>query len=333
MPHKKESAEEAVTVSVKIPQVPIVFMGTPDFSAEALKSLLEKGYHVVGVVTQTDRPVGRKQEIMPTPVKKLALENNIPVLQPETMDKEAIAALSKWKPDLIVVAAYGKILPQAILDIPGLGSVNVHASLLPKWRGASPIQNALMAGETVTGITLMLMNVGMDTGDIIAEKSIAIDPNETADQLTKRLALLGGSFLVEILPGWIKRRIIPQPQNDSDATLCQLIEREDGRVFWSAPAEEIYNRYRGLTPWPGLFTFWKKEDDHIRLKLLKISLQKTSPLIEAPLGTVFEVGEKIAVRTSTGIIFLEEIQMEGKEPVSIRDFLNGNPDFVGSLLV
>lgn len=323
------------TVSSKLsaPKIPIVFMGTPEFGRVTLAGLFESGYHIVGVVTQPDRPTGRKQELVPSPVKQFALEKKIPLLQPQKIDGEALKSISLWKPDLIIVAAYGKILPQKLLDLPGLGCLNVHASLLPRWRGASPVQNALMAGDTVTGITLMQMNAGLDTGDIVAQKSIAIDPDVTSDILLKDLSLTGVDLLKEILPNWIKRSIIPQPQAEREATLCQLIEREDGRVYWSTSAEEIYNRYRGLTPWPGVFTFWKRGDELLRLKLVHISLQRTSPLIESPLGTVFEVGEKIGVRTGAGIIFLDEVQLEGKTSMNIRDFQNGNADFVGSILV
>lgn len=328
------SRKKEMTASQKntIPETSIVFMGTPTFAAELLQSLIEAGYKVIGVVTQTDKPFGRKHETKSTPVKEVAEKASIPVFQPEKLDETARKTLSDWKPDLLVVAAYGKILPPNFLKIPSLGSVNVHASLLPRWRGASPIQNALMAGDAATGITLMQMDEGMDTGKIIAQKSLDIAPDETAKELSDRLTPLAAELLLETLPQWIDQSITAEPQPSQGTTLCQLIEREDGRIFWTSPAEEIYNRYRGLTPWPGVFTFWKQGEDFTRVKLQRLSLQKTSPMSETPVGTVFEVGEKIGVRTGEGVIFLEEIQIEGKEAMSLPTFLNGNPDFVGSVL-
>lgn len=316
-----------------VPQIPLVFMGTPEFGKTLLAGLVELGYNVVGVVTQPDRPVGRDRVLTPSPVKEFAVEHKLPLLQPTKLDESSFRAIQAWKPDLIVVAAYGKILPEKILSLPGLGCLNVHASLLPRWRGASPVQNALIAGDPVTGITLMHMDAGLDTGNIVSQKSLAIPPEATTGSLLPQLATIGVNLLQETLPAWIKRTITPQVQNEKEVTLCQLIEREDGRIYWSNSAEEIYNRYRGLSPWPGIFTFWKRGDDLLRIKLLRVSLQRTSPMLESPLGTVFEIGEKIGVHAGTGILFLEEVQLEGKSPVNIRDFQNGNPDFVGSLLV
>ncbi len=314
-------------------KVPIVFMGTPDFAATLLKDLLDAQFHIVGVVTQPDRPIGRKQTLTSPPVKTMATAFNLPLLQPEKLDEAAFHTIASWKPELILVAAYGKILPKNILDLPRLGCLNVHASLLPRWRGASPIQNALIAGDSVTGITLMQMDEGMDTGAIISQRKLDILPDETALGLSERLSMIAAEALKETLPQWIEKKIKAVPQSTEGVTLCQLIEREDGQIFWSTTAEEIYNRYRGLTPWPGIFTFWKKGEDLIRLKLLSIGLQRLSPENDAPLGSVSEVGEKVGVKTAAGIIFLETIQAEGKDPLSAQDFIRGNPDFVGSTLL
>lgn len=309
-----------------------VFMGTPEFSAAVLSGLVEKKYHMVGVITRKDKPIGRKQEMMESAVKKKALEYAIPVEQPEKLDQVAIEKIKSLKPDLIVVAAYGKILPKEILDIPGFGCVNVHASLLPKWRGASPIQNALLSGATETGVTLMLMDEGMDTGNVLAQKKIEIAPEDTQASLGIRLAETGRDLLLETLPLWIERTIIPLPQDDTRATLCQLIEREDGHILWTDAAEAIYNRFRALYPWPGIFAFWKKENELLRLKLLGVSFQKQSPQVPHPLGQVFEVGEKVGVQTSEGIVFLETVQLEGKTEMSIAEFLLGNKEIIGSFL-
>ncbi|MBI2439649.1 MAG: methionyl-tRNA formyltransferase [Candidatus Moranbacteria bacterium] len=315
------------------PKVRIVFMGTPSFAATLLETMISEKYNVVGVVTKQDKTIGRSQEIAKIPVKEVALKYSLPILQPVKLDETAIATLSDWKPDLIVVAAYGKILPPSILSLPGFGCVNVHASLLPRFRGASPIQNTLLSGDTETGVTLMLMDEGMDTGDIIAQKKISIDANETKENLLARLTEEGKALLRENIPLWVLRKITPTSQDESQATLCQLIEREDGRVIWNESAKDIYNRYRALTPWPGIFTFWKKSDgEFLRLKLHRVSLQKQSVQTKYPLGQVMEIGEKIGVQTGEGVIFLEEVQLEGKNKMPIKEFLLGNDDLLGGQL-
>lgn len=317
-----------------IPQVRVVFMGTPALGQAMLETLIAEKYNIVGVITRPDRPVGRDQSLEQSPVKTTALKHSIPVFQPERLDEAALKEIKELKPDVIVVAAYGRILPKSLLALPGFGCVNIHTSLLPRWRGASPIQNALMAGDTETGVTLMLLNEGMDTGDIIAKRACPIDPHERADTLTLKLTELGQSLLIETLPLWVKRKITAVPQSNEGMTLCQLIEREDGHIFWDMGAQEIYNRYRGLYPWPGIFTFWKRgEDDIIRIKLHEISFQKLTPDGEHSLGQVFEIGDKVGVKTSEGVIFLETIQPEGKTAMPIRDFLQGNQGFIGSVLM
>ena len=314
------------------PKIRILFMGTPEFSATILAGLMEKKYHIVGVITRKDKPVGRKQEVVESAVKKKALELKLPIEQPERLDAEAVEKIKGLKPDLIIVAAYGRILPKEILAIPGFGCINVHASLLPKWRGASPIQNALLSGATETGVTLMLMDEGMDTGNILAQKKIAIAPDDTTASLGARLAEISRDFLLETLPLWIERAITPEPQDNARATLCQLIEREDGHILWTDEAETIYNRFRALYPWPGIFAFWKKESELLRLKLLSVSFQKQSPQLAHPVGEVFEVGEKVGVQTGEGVIFLETVQLEGKTEMPIAEFLLGNKEIIGSLL-
>lgn len=315
------------------PKIRMIFMGTPKFGETILRALIEKEYNIVAVFTQPDRLVGRNQKLLASPVKTLALSEKIPIEQPERLDETAIAHIKELKPDIIVVAAYGKILPKELLNTPGFGCVNVHASLLPRWRGASPVQNALMAGDTETGISIMLMDEGIDTGAIISQQALRIDTDDTAGSLLEKLGTLGATLLIETLPLWIRKKIEPKEQDDSLATICQLIEREDGRVFWNETAETIWNRYRGLSPWPGIFTFWKHPSEgFIRIKFSKISLQKTDTITERKFGEIFEIGEHIAVKAGKGIIILEEIQPSGKEPMSARDFVNGHPDFIGSVL-
>lgn len=321
-------------IKTAAPKIRVVFMGTPAFGQAILESLIEEHYNIVGVVTQPDRPVGREQSLEASPVKLTAEKNNLTLFQPERIDEEAVKQIKQWKPDLIVVAAYGRILPKSVLGLPGFGCVNVHTSLLPRWRGASPIQNTLIAGDTETGVTLMLLDEGMDTGDIIATRACPIDPDERADTLTEKLTLIGRNLLVETLPLWVKRKITAHPQAEEGVTLCQLIEREDGRIVWDSAAQEIYNRFRGLYPWPGVFTFWKRgEDDIVRLKIHEMAFQKITPDNDKTIGTVFEIGDEIGVKTSEGIIFLKSIQPEGKNVMPIRSFLQGNPTFLGTTLM
>lgn len=325
---------EAPSSTFKAPQVSVVFMGTPEFAALALRALIAEHYNIVGVVTQPDRKTGRKQELTASPVKLIATEEKLPLLQPEKLDAETINTLSSWKPDVIIVAAYGKILPESILSLPGFGCINIHASLLPRWRGASPVANTLMAGDQETGITLMELDRGMDTGAIIATEKTPIGPDERAPELLDRLAVIGAKLLVATLPLWIKRKITALPQSEEGITLCQLIDREDGHIFWTTEATTIYNRYRGLYPWPGLFTFWRRgEDDVMRIKLHEIGLQKIPPALARPAGSVVEIGEKVGIVTGLGVIFPLKLQLEGKEAVSIDEFIKGYPGFVGSILM
>lgn len=316
----------------KTPKVRVIFMGTPPMAADILSGLVEKKYAIVSVVTKPDSTDGREQKTIESAVKQKALAYGLSVEQPKKFDREMVEKIKGLKPDLIIVVAYGKILPPEILRIPGLGCINVHASLLPKWRGASPIQNALLSGETETGVTIMLMDEGMDTGDILAQKKISIDSNETKNDLISRLTKEGKNLLLKTVPLLVERKISPSPQDDSRSTLCQLVEREDGHIIWTDDAESIYNRYRALFLWPGIFSFWKKDDNLLRLKLHRISCQKHSPQTPHQIGEVFELGEKVGVQTGSGVIFLEEVQLEGKNKLPIKEFLLGNKEIIGSFL-
>jgi methionyl-tRNA formyltransferase len=327
-----EDSPIAIHIQEKVPKIRIVFMGTPQFSATILRSLIDHHYQIVGVVTQPDNPIGRTRELRPSRTKEVAIDHRLPVLQPNKLDGDAYSALKLWKPDLIIVAAYGKILPKNMLSLPGFGCLNVHASLLPKWRGASPIHNALLSGETETGITLMLMDEGMDTGDIITSERTDIGPDETRPDLETRLANIGAELLSHTLAPFIERKMLPKKQDPTEATLCQLVDREDGHIFWNDDSQTIYDRYRALAPWPGIFTFWKRNGSVQRLKLLSVSHIKQSPQFRHAVGEVFEIGESIGVQTGTGILLLEELQLEGKERLDIRTFIRGYRDFIGSIL-
>lgn len=313
-------------------QIKILFMGTSVFAETILAALVENNFNIIGVFTQPDKKIGRQQEAIPSAVKVSAQKNNISVHQPEKLDSETISLVKKLSPEIIVVAAYGKIIPQSILDIPKLGCLNIHASLLPKYRGASPIQNALLTGDSETGVTIIKMNEKIDEGDIIAREKISIEDSDNRETLSQKLADLGASLLVKTIPGWKNGQIKAELQDNSKATLCQLIEREDGRIIWEEEAQNIFNKFRAFYPWPGIFAFWKEGASLVRLKLNKISLQKNNPEMRRKIGEVFELGEKVGVQTLEGVIFLEEIQMEGKSSVSVREFLNGHPAFIGSIL-
>ncbi len=304
----------------------IVFMGTPEFAVPALQALIAT-QHVVGVVTQPDRPSGRGQQLTPSPVKRLAEAANIPIIQPVSLRKEEAAApLRAWQPDLIVVAAFGQILRPHVLNLPRLGCLNVHASLLPRWRGAAPIQHALLAGDTQTGITLMQMDVGLDTGGIYVQEAIPILPGDTAATLHDRLATLGGEMLRRYLDDIINGRLTPTPQEDTLATYAPMIPKEAGEIDWRQTAVYLDRHIRAMTPWPGAFTTWQGQ-------LLKILAAQPLPDYVAN-GRAGEViaHEPPLVLTGAGALALHTVQLAGKRAVPIADFMRGRPDFIGSVL-
>jgi methionyl-tRNA formyltransferase len=302
----------------------VVFMGTPDFAVPTLNALIQH-HQVLGVVTQPDRPAGRGGQIQLSPIKQLALAHNIPVFQPEKLRRqEAIEELKQWQPDVYVVAAFGQILPQSVLDIPPHGSVNVHGSLLPRWRGAAPIHAAIRAGDAETGITIMKIDAGLDTGPMLTKRAIPIAPDETGQSLHDKMALLGAELLVETLPGYLSGAIQPQPQDDSLATFAPQIEKEEGHINWTQDAASIERLVRAFTPWPGTFTFWQG-------KQLKIHAGTTAAG-SAQSGQVIDVAGNVAIGTGEGLFLPAEVQLQGKKRVSIADFVNGYGDFIGAIL-
>lgn len=309
-----------------------IFMGTSPFAKVILAALIKANYNIIAVFTQPDKKAGRKQEIKASPVKELALLYKLPVFQPNKFNSETVSEIKKLKPDLVIVAAYGKILPAEVLETPGFRCVNVHASILPKFRGPSPIQNALLLGEKETGITIMLMNQGIDTGEILSQEKISIEPDETAENLSQNLSRLGAKLLLETLPLWIERKIESRKQDDSRTTLCQLIEREDGHIIWEDNAENIYNKYRAFCQWPGIFGFWDNNGVQERIKFKKVALLKSDTQTPHRPGEVFQLGDKIGVQTLKGVIILEEIQLEGKKSAAAGEFINGHPNILGSVL-
>lgn len=303
----------------------IVFMGTPEFAVPSLQALLDADHEtvgqVVGVVTQPDRPKGRGGRLTPPPIKMLAAQVGIPIIQPlKIKDPAFLDFLRGWSPDLIAVTAFGRILPPAVLDLPPMGCVNVHGSLLPKYRGAAPIQWAVINGETETGITTMLMDPGMDTGPMLLRKAVPILPIDTAGELAARLAPIGGQLLVETIRQLKKGALIPSPQNDAQATMAPMLKKEDGDLDWQVDASSLANRVRGLTPWPGAYTFYQTG----RWQIWRGQAEPVNDAGEVP-GTILEVTkDAIRVATGKGSLLILELQPASGKRLSVKQFLAGN---------
>jgi len=298
-------------------------MGTPEFAVPSLERLIEQGLPPIAVVTQPDRPRGRGQKVLPSPVKVKAEEKGIPVLQPEKIKlPEAQQALARLAPDLIVVVAYGQILPESVLKIPPYGCINVHASLLPKYRGAAPINWAVIHGEKETGVTTMLMDKGMDTGPILLQERIPIEPEDDAGSLQAKLAKLGAEVLAQTLERLERGSLSPQPQDSAQATYAPLLKKEDELLNWTDSAERIHNKIRGLTPWPGAKTFFKGKTLKIRKTVVVQDYLNKTP---SPPGTVLEIrrGEGPLIKTGGGFIILSEIQPENRQIITGEEFCRG----------
>src|SRR5487761_1241861 len=310
----------------------IIFMGTPAFAVPSLRALAAAqggatpvALEVVGVVTRPDKPVGRGHQLVYSPVKQVALELGLPVLQPGSLRRpEAQEALAALAPDVIIVAAFGQILPRETLSMPTHGCLNAHASLLPRWRGASPIAAAIRAGDAETGVTIMLMDEGLDTGAIVSSRATAIGADETTGALTERLAALGAELLLETLPAWLAGRIAPTPQDNAQANMTRPLRKEDGRLDWRLPATELARLARSVTPWPGAFTTWQGK----LLKALEVApIARDNTL--AP-GTCYPLAAgdprgALACACGDGAPALNVIQLEGKRAVPGADALRGYP--------
>lgn len=299
----------------------IIFMGTPEFAVPALRALIEAGEKVVAVVTQPDRPKGRGRKLTPPPVKVLALEAGIPVLQPTKVRTAAfVEELRAFAPDIMLVAAYGRILPEPVLSLPRLGCVNVHGSLLPKYRGAAPVQWAILNGEPETGITIMQMDAGLDTGDILRQGSLPIAADETTATLAPKLAALGGSLLLEALAGLRQGKVAPRKQDDSQATFARLLQKEDGAVDWRRPAHEISCQLRGLDPWPAAAAFL----GDTRLRLFQPRVVEQAP--RQPPGTILRVDKSgLLVACGANCLLVQEVQKDGGKRMPLAAFLSGYP--------
>ena len=301
----------------------VIFMGSADFSLPILKALSE-GEEVLAVVTQPDRPRGRGQRVVPTPVKEWAEGRGIPVLEPQGLKDPFLEEVRGVGPEAIVVAAYGRILPPELLRLPPLGCINVHPSLLPKYRGAAPVNWAIIRGEIETGVTTFLMDEGMDSGPILLQRRVRIGEGETASELLGRLAELGAELLLETLKRWRRGEIEPRPQREEEATFAPKLRKEDGLINWKREAREINNLIRGAQPWPGAYTF-------LRGKLLKVHRARVGSGRGEP-GEVISLEEGIEVACGEGSLLLQEVQLEGRRRVLWEDFLRGYPLSIGERL-
>ncbi len=301
------------------PLIKIVFMGTPYFAVPSLHAIVKAGYEVAGVVTQPDKPSGRGLSARPSPVKEAALGYGIEVFEPRSVrTPEFTAALKALAPDIIVVIAYGKILPKDVLCIPPKGCINVHSSLLPKYRGAAPINWAIINGEKTTGVCTMLLDEGMDTGDVLLRAETPILDNETAEDLAKRLSIAGADLIVKTLELASRGALTPEPQDDSKATNAPILKKEDGMIDWKKDSSAVYNLIRGVYPWPGAYT-------HIGAKALKIHCGRVSAESHgAKPGTVADLSrDGITVECGAGSFIITELQPENKRRMSASDFIQG----------
>jgi methionyl-tRNA formyltransferase len=300
----------------------VVFFGTPQFAVPSLEHLIKSSHQVVGVVTQPDRPRGRGQKVTDAPVKMTAVKHGLPVFQPARLrDPEVTQIITNWAPDLGVVAAYGKILPESLLHLPRLGMINVHASLLPWYRGAAPVQRAVIDGVPQTGVTIMRMVAALDAGAMFAKVTRPVGPDETSDVVERDLAELGASLLVEVMEDLAVGRAIEEPQDDSLSTYASKVTKDEGLVDWTLPAVAIHNRVRGLYPWPHAFTYLEGK----RLILMRTHVE-SEPTTASP-GTIVDVtGGLLQVATGdSGRLVIDEIQPEGRRAMKTRDYLAGHP--------
>ncbi len=316
----------------------LIFAGTPEFSVPTLEALInDERFYISAAITAPDARVGRKQIVTFPPVKTAAQKHNIPVLQPATLKTEsrnaAIRKIQKVNPDVIIVIAYGQIIPKSILDIPKFGCLNLHASLLPKYRGASPIQAAIASGDKFTGVTLMKMDETVDTGLIIAQEKISIAKDETGETLHNKLAKLSAETLIRHLPEYLAGKLKPKPQDDSQATYAPKLARESGKIDWRKPAEKIERMVRAFTPWPGAHTVWNNKT----LKIISVSQKIFNPALgdanprRLP-GAVFLHNNQLAVQCGRGALIIKQLQLEGKKIMSGKEFLAGHKEIINQIL-
>jgi methionyl-tRNA formyltransferase len=310
-------------------KVRTVFMGTPQFAVTILESLFQGFYQVLAVYTQPDKPAGRGHQVVFPPVKKLALERKIPVIQAETFkSSKVVEKLASFHPELIIVAAFGSILPQQVLSLPKFGCLNVHPSLLPRHRGPSPVADTILCGDELTGVTIMLMNVGMDTGPVLAQKKAELSFMDTTGSLSSKLADVGAKLLLETLPKWLEGELKPQAQDESRATYSKLITSKDAQIDWYLSAVELWRRVRAYNPGTSCYTWYQGK----RLKIHKAI--PFGDIAKGEIGEVIALAEPpgIGVVTRHGILGLCQVQLEGRREMSVSDFVRGKRDFIGSVL-
>lgn len=304
----------------------IVFLGTPDFAVQSLKALISSSHEIVAVVTQPDKPAGRKSVLTPSPVKTTALENGLKVLQYEKISRDGVDDLKALAPDIMVTCAYGQILSRAVLEVAPKGVINVHASLLPKYRGAAPIQYAILNGERETGVTIMQTEEGLDSGDILAVSKVEIGEEETAGELFDRLSEIGAKLLIETLDRIEKGNITPIKQDDSQATYVRMIKKQNALIDWSRPAEELHNFVRGMDPWPVAFTYLNGKT----LRIYKVEALKEE--LDGVPGEAVVCDKKLIVKCGKGLLKINELQIEGGKRMNAYDFLLGRRIALGDIL-
>ncbi|MBU4481319.1 methionyl-tRNA formyltransferase [Patescibacteria group bacterium] len=312
----------------------IVFLGTSEFGAIVLEGLIKGNYKPILVVTASDKPVGRKQLLTPSPVKVIAQKYDIPVLQPDRIVNCKLKTVG-LKPDLAIVSAYGQIIPKDMLDIPKSGFINVHPSLLPKYRGPSPIQAAILNGDQETGVTIILVDEKMDHGPIIKSSKLKVQSSKfTYRELHNKLAELGAKLLLETIPKWTKGEIKPTPQDESKATYTKILKKEDGKIDWEKSAKELERQVRAFSPWPGSYAFWQMPKGPLtRIKILKVRV------FIFPLSKTYSIGKtlivpqnEIGVQCGKDFLVIEKLQMEGGKAMGSEEFVRGRPDFIGTIL-
>ena len=315
---------------------PILFFGTPEFALPALEALIKNGYRIAAAITRPDERVGRKQILTPPPIKVAAERYNIPVFQPERLDARDFVSGKIPRADLFIVAAYGKIIPVDILKLPRLGAINIHPSLLPRWRGPSPIQAAILHGDIQTGVTIMQMDAQMDHGPAIAASSFPLPaPGKiTYPELHDRLAKLGAELLIKTLSRWITGGIIPVPQDESQATYCKLLTKDGGRIDWTKPADQIERMVRAYRPWPGSWTVWKSKSGPRRIRIEEADAIDDAPPAGGAAGMVWQNElHPLLIKSGRGSLAVKKLRLEGKSPTDAASFLRGHPALLGAILL
>ena len=309
-------------------------MGSPEFAVPHLEHLILNQYQVVAVYTQPDRPAGRGRALAPPPVKRAALAWGLSVVQPASLREAGVVGqLTGLHPDVIVVAAFGQILPRSVLGIPRFGCINVHPSLLPGFRGASPVASAILAGNEFTGVSIMLMDEGLDTGPVLARAQIPVSVQDTTGSLTTKLSLIGARLLQEVLSYWSRGELTPQPQNEAEATYSGSITKEQGEIDWHLPAIDIWRRVRAFHPWPGCYTTWRGRQLKI-IEAVPLTEERTFKVGQVVALTSVPEGAKAAfgVYTGDGVLGVSKVQLEGKRAISAAEFLKGQREFIGAVL-